>query len=67
MLNAPASDERPGPPGAFLGVVRSLTGRAWTARLDAATAAVATAIAQRHQIPEIVARVLAGPPSSIRP
>jgi single-stranded-DNA-specific exonuclease len=45
---------------AFLGVARSLTGRAWCARLDARGEAVATAIAQRGIASEWLARVLAG-------
>src|SRR5512146_3234516 len=45
---------------AFLGVERSLTGRHWLERLDAASSNVALAMAQRHQIPDIVARVMAG-------
>ncbi len=44
----------------FLGVERSLTGRHWSERLDAAGSNAALAIAQRHQINDIVARVLAG-------
>ncbi len=45
---------------AFLGVERSLTGRRWVERLDAEGARQAAAIAQRHQLSDIVARVLAG-------
>lgn len=47
-------------PTAFLGVARSATGRLWRDRLDARGAALALAIAQRHQLPEMLARVLAG-------
>jgi single-stranded-DNA-specific exonuclease len=47
-------------PLAFLGVSRSLTGKLWRDRLDARGAARALAIAQRHQLPELLARVLAG-------
>src|SRR5689334_12052724 len=47
-------------PPAFLGVTRSLTGKFWRDRLDARGAARALAIAQRHQLPEMLARVLAG-------
>ncbi|MCO5129358.1 MAG: single-stranded-DNA-specific exonuclease RecJ [Xanthobacteraceae bacterium] len=47
-------------PPAFLGVARSATGRRWRDRLDARGAALALAIAQRHQLPEMLARVLAG-------
>src|SRR5580698_7169199 len=44
----------------FLGVEQSTTGRAWRDRLDARGAARALAIAQRHDIPELLARILAG-------
>jgi single-stranded-DNA-specific exonuclease len=44
----------------FLDVERSASGRAWRDRLDAHAAARALAIAQRHDIPELLARVLAG-------
>jgi len=47
-------------PPAFLGVVRSLTGKFWRDRLDARGAAKALAIVQRYQLPEMLARVLAG-------
>ena len=49
------SDER-----FFLGVERSASGRAWRDRLDARGQARALAIAQRHGLPELLARVLAG-------
>ncbi len=49
-----ARDER-----AFLGVERSASGRCWRSRLDARGEAIATAIAQRNDIPELLARVLA--------
>ena len=48
------------PPQAFLGVTRSLTGKLWRDRLDARGASRAQAIAQRFQLPEMLARVLAG-------
>jgi single-stranded-DNA-specific exonuclease len=44
----------------FLGVARSATGKIWRDRLDARGAAQALAIAQRHAMPELLARVLAG-------
>lgn len=44
----------------FLGVERSLTGRAWRDRLDERASARALAIAQRHDLPDLLARVLAG-------
>ena len=47
-------------PRAVLGVERSATGRAWRDRLDAAGAAIALAMVQRHDLPDPVARVLAG-------
>ena len=50
MLDAPRS---------FLDVSRSVTGRAWTDRLDPATTRIATAIAQRNGVSEILARVMA--------
>src|ERR1700740_1389577 len=47
-------------PHAFLGVQHSLTDKLWRDRLDARGAARALAIVQRHQLPEMLARVLAG-------
>ena len=47
-------------PPAFLGVQHSLTDKLWRDRLDARGAARALAIVQRHQLPEMLARVLAG-------
>jgi len=47
-------------PRAFLGVERSVCGRAWRDRLDERAAARALAIVQRHGIPELLARILAG-------
>ncbi len=44
----------------FLGVQNSTTGRAWRDRLDERGAARALAIAQRHELPELLARILAG-------
>ncbi len=46
--------------GFFLGVESSATGRAWRDRLDARASARALAIAQRHDLPELLARILAG-------
>lgn len=43
----------------FLNVERSLTGRRWIERLTTESSALALAIAQRHQIPDIIARILA--------
>ncbi|MEA2977502.1 MAG: single-stranded-DNA-specific exonuclease [Alphaproteobacteria bacterium] len=44
----------------FLGVERSVCGRAWRDRLDERGTARALSIAQRHNLPELLARVLAG-------
>jgi single-stranded-DNA-specific exonuclease len=44
----------------FLGVDASFTGRLWRDRLDTRMTANALAITQRHGVPEILARVLAG-------
>src|SRR5271168_4376896 len=46
--------------GLFLGVEHSATGRSWRDRLDARGAARALAIAQRHDLPELLARIIAG-------
>src|SRR3979411_2015041 len=47
-------------PPAFLGVSHAATGKLWRDRLDARGAARALAILQRHQLPEMLARGLAG-------
>jgi single-stranded-DNA-specific exonuclease len=44
----------------FLGVESSATGRPWRDRLDERGSARALAIAQRHDVPELLARILAG-------
>jgi single-stranded-DNA-specific exonuclease len=44
----------------FLGVERSVSGHAWRDRLDERGAARALAIAQRHDLPELLARIVAG-------
>jgi len=44
----------------FLGVEQSACGRAWRDRLDERGSALALAIAQRHDVPELLARILAG-------
>jgi single-stranded-DNA-specific exonuclease len=46
--------------GIFLGVESSATRRAWRSRLDERGSARALAIAQRHDLPELLARILAG-------
>jgi single-stranded-DNA-specific exonuclease len=47
-------------PPAFLGIERSAKGRRWVDRMSPAQAQVALDIAQRHGVPDILARVLAG-------
>src|SRR5258708_12293876 len=44
----------------FLGVECSATGRAWRDRLDDRGNVRSLAIAQRHGVPEMLARILAG-------
>jgi single-stranded-DNA-specific exonuclease len=44
----------------FLGVENSATGRAWRDRLDERGSARALAITQRHDLPELLARIIAG-------
>jgi single-stranded-DNA-specific exonuclease len=44
----------------FLGVERSIGGRPWRDRLDERGTARALAIAQRNNVPELLARILAG-------
>jgi single-stranded-DNA-specific exonuclease len=46
--------------GAFLGVTRSARGFRWRERLEPALAGLATAISQRHGLPELLGRILAG-------
>jgi single-stranded-DNA-specific exonuclease len=45
---------------AFLGVEESACGRVWRDRLEESGTARALAIAQRHNMPELLARILAG-------
>ncbi|WP_347264354.1 single-stranded-DNA-specific exonuclease RecJ [Nitrobacter sp.] len=59
-MTLPASALPVEAPDAFLGVSHSATGRLWRDRLDPRGAARALAIAQRHQLPEMLARVIAG-------
>src|ERR1700739_3945124 len=59
-MTLPASALPVEAPPAFLGVANSLTGKLWRDRLDARGGARALAIAQRYQLPEMLARVLAG-------
>src|ERR1700749_1160154 len=44
----------------FLGVENSATGRAWRDRLDQGGAAPALTLAPPHELPELLARILAG-------
>src|ERR1700730_7829226 len=44
----------------FLGVENSATGRAWRDRLRECGTARALPIAQRHDLPELLARIIAG-------
>src|SRR6202166_1164813 len=60
IMTLPASALPVESPLAFLGVAHSATGKLWRDRLDARGAARALAITQRHQLPEMLARVLAG-------
>src|SRR5258708_25507295 len=66
IMTLPASALPVETPPAFLGVAHSATGKLWRDRLDARGAARALAIVQRHQLPEMLARVLAGPPDGGR-
>src|SRR5438874_4857486 len=59
-MTLPASALPVEAPPAFLGVARSATGKLWRDRLDARGQARALAIVQRYQLPELLARVLAG-------
>ncbi|BBF93251.1 single-stranded-DNA-specific exonuclease RecJ [Blastochloris tepida] len=52
--------ELPSSRRAFLNVTCSAAGRPWQARLNATGEATALAIAQRHGLPDLLARVLAG-------
>ncbi|HSI42484.1 MAG TPA: single-stranded-DNA-specific exonuclease RecJ [Xanthobacteraceae bacterium] len=47
------------PPRPFLGVAASVTGRVWRERIDVRGAQASLAMAQRHGVPELLARVLA--------
>src|SRR3981189_2879720 len=59
-MTLPASAFPVEAPPAFLGVAQSATGKLWRDRLDPRGSARALAIAQRYQLPEMLARVLAG-------
>src|SRR5258706_5310140 len=59
-MTLPASALPVEAPPAFFGVAQSVTGKLWRDRLDARGAARALAIVQRYQLPEMLARVLAG-------
>src|SRR5690606_11407330 len=47
-------------PRHFLDVTSSITSRAWVDRLDTVTGRIAAAISQRSELPDILARVIAG-------
>jgi single-stranded-DNA-specific exonuclease len=55
LTHSPGSSRR-----LFLGVEQSVCGRAWRDRLDEIGAARALAITQRHGVPDLLARILAG-------
>ena len=59
-MTLPASALPVDGPSSFLGVSQSATGRVWRDRIDQRGAARALAIAQRYQLPEMLARVIAG-------
>ncbi len=46
-------------PGAFLGVTRSVKGQTWRERLSPDQARLAAAISQRHELPDLLGRILA--------
>jgi single-stranded-DNA-specific exonuclease len=48
-----------GPDSAFLGVTQSIKGQSWRDRLTPDQARLATAICQRHELPELLGRILA--------
>jgi single-stranded-DNA-specific exonuclease len=60
MSLAAAATLQKSPARPFLGVERSATGRRWRERLDERAAVRALAIVQRHALPDLLARVLAG-------
>src|SRR5258707_4182688 len=60
IMTLPASALPVESPLAFLGVAHSATGKIWRDRLDARGQARALAIVQRYQLPEMLARVIAG-------
>lgn len=60
LAGEPPSPIRPTAQRSFLGVERSATGRRWIDRLDATAHHTAAALAQRHDLPDMLARVAAG-------
>ncbi|UOM33065.1 single-stranded-DNA-specific exonuclease RecJ [Acuticoccus sp. I52.16.1] len=60
MVEASCVQSVPVSETSVLGVDQSLSGRRWMRRLDERGERTAMALAQRHTLPEIVARVLAG-------
>jgi single-stranded-DNA-specific exonuclease len=59
-MGAAAAILRPAERRSFLGVESSATGRAWRDRLDERGTQRALSIAQRHGLPELLARIVAG-------
>jgi single-stranded-DNA-specific exonuclease len=59
VLKRAAVGDSVAPLEAFLGVTQSARGNVWRERLEPSKRALATAIGQRHGLPEIIARVLA--------
>ncbi|MEM8665817.1 MAG: single-stranded-DNA-specific exonuclease RecJ, partial [Pseudomonadota bacterium] len=55
----PEADAEPATDNAVAGVSRSATGRLWVRRLGPGEERTALALAQRHNLPEVAARVLA--------
>jgi single-stranded-DNA-specific exonuclease len=51
--------------GAFLGVTQSIKGQRWRERLTADQARLAAAICQRHELPDLLGRILAARGASI--
>jgi single-stranded-DNA-specific exonuclease len=60
VMAALAAELRPVGRGVFLGVERSVCGRVWRDRLDERGIARALSMTQRHNVSELLARVLAG-------
>ncbi len=59
LANAISDRDDPEAAAAFLGVTRSVRGYVWRERLPASLRNMADAISQRHELPEILGRILA--------